>query len=161
MTISCDIRAAREEDAEKLFEMVVALACDTGKKFMVSGTAEDIRRHAFGPTPLIFALIAWDERTAAGMAICFNEFSTWRGRRGVYLQDLYVAPKYRGSGVGRALVNAVSSRAENTGAAYIRLAVDAGNQKAAAFYRELGFEEHREDVLYVLEGARIEAEPSQ
>jgi GNAT superfamily N-acetyltransferase len=83
----------------------------------------------------------------AGLALFFFEFSTWRGRPGVYVQDLYVATGMRGTGLGRRLLAAVAERAAARDATYMRLSIHAGNGEGAAFYGHLGFEAPDETIL--------------
>lgn len=146
------IRPANPDDAPAIHAMVVDLARDTGKLDLVTSTPDDIRRDGFGAAPSFKSLIAVREGKPVGLALYFDEYSTWRGRRGVYLQDLYVAPAMRGAGLGRRLVKAVIDRTAAEGATYMRLAVDADNKAAARFYERIGFSEVAEDQLFMLKG---------
>lgn len=150
------IRPATEKDADAIHAMIVALARDTGKSKLVTSTADDIRRDGFGARPAFQALIACRGERPVGLALHFAEYSTWRGRRGVYLQDLYVAPEARGAGVGARLIAALAVEAATRGAVYMRLAVDAENHQAARFYERLGFVEHEEDRMFFLDHAAFE-----
>lgn len=145
------IRLAEEKDASAIHAMVVALARDTGKTGSVTSTPADLRRDGFSAKPAFEALIAWRGEAPVGLALFFGEYSTWRGRRGVYLQDLYVAPAARGEGVGARLIEALAARAAAQGAVYMRLAVDAENHQAALFYERLGFIEREEDRMFFLD----------
>ncbi|MEE2692173.1 MAG: GNAT family N-acetyltransferase [Pseudomonadota bacterium] len=157
MATGVTIRKATRADAAAIHRMVVDLARATGKLGAVSSTVDDIAREGFGDKPAFEALIAFDGEEAVGLALYFPEFSTWRGERGVYLQDLYVAETARRAGLGRRLVEALAAEAGRQGAAYLRLSVDAANQRAAAFYERLGFAEMREDRMFILKDARFEA----
>jgi ribosomal protein S18 acetylase RimI-like enzyme len=150
------IRPAFPDDAPAIHAMVVELARDTGKLDLITSTSDDIRRHGFGDAPAFGTLIALRDGKPVGLAVYFGEFSTWRGRRGVYLQDLYVVPDMRGSGLGRRLVKAVVERTAAEGASYMRLAVDADNDAAAKFYERIGFAEIVEDRLFMLIGDAFE-----
>ena len=86
------------------------------------------------------ALLAFEGDEAVGLVVYFFEFSTWRGRPGVYVQDLYVAPRMRGRGLGRDLMDAVGKRSRERGGNYVKLSVYDGNEQAIGFYRTLGFE---------------------
>ena len=151
------IRKATRKDAPAIHEMVVALARSTGKIGLVSSSAEDIARDGFGERPAFEALIAMDGVKAVGLALYFPEYSTWRGRRGVYLQDLYVSDKARSAGLGQRLVEALAAEAAQEGATYLRLAVDAANARAADFYERLGFAESREDRMFMLKDGAFNA----
>ncbi len=151
------IRKATRGDAPAIHEMVVALARATGKLDLVTSAPDDIARDGFGERPAFDALIAFDGLHAVGLALYFPEYSTWRGRRGIYLQDLYVSEAARGAGVGRRLIEALAAEAGRQGAAYLRLAVDEANARAAAFYERLGFVESREDRMFMLKDAAFGA----
>ncbi|GJL90538.1 GNAT family N-acetyltransferase [Hyphococcus sp.] len=150
------IREAAPDDAEAIREMIAALACETGRPDVEVLSVEEVRQHGFGPHPDFRALIVECEGSPVGLAVYFSEFSTWRGRRGVYIQDIYVTPDQQGAGVGRRLINAVLIRARNDGAVYLRLAADRSNAAAIRFYRRIGFREAREDRIFVLEGEPFE-----
>lgn len=152
------IRRATAEDAGAIHAMVVALARETGQEAFITSTIELIRRGGFDEAPAAFeAFLALRGRDVVGLALYFYEFSTWRGRRGVYIQDLYVAADARGAGLGRRLVGAVAARGAAKGASYIKLAVDRANDEAAAFYARLGFSERSEDRIFALDGKAFEA----
>jgi len=121
------IRDATPADAEIIQSMIAGLAKDVSGPDQVL-TVEDVKRYGFGADPDFFTLIAEIDGSAAGLALYFNEFSTWRGRRGVYLQDLYVMPDARGRGVGEELIRQLAIEAKSNGAVYLRLAVDAENE---------------------------------
>jgi ribosomal protein S18 acetylase RimI-like enzyme len=150
------IREAALSDAETIRDMIAALARETGRPDIEVLSVEEVRQHGFGPHPDFRALIAECKGASVGLAVYFSEFSTWRGRRGFYIQDIYVTPDQQGAGVGRRLINAVLKRARNDGAVYLRLAADRSNAAAIRFYRRIGFREAREDRIFVLEGEPFE-----
>lgn len=145
------IRPATKEDAPVIHDMVVALARDTGKMNLVTSSVADIARDGFGANPAFKALLALKDGAPVGLALFFPEYSTWRGRRGVYLQDLFVDASVRGEGVGARLIAALAAKAAGEGAVYMRLAVDDKNDSAAKFYERLGFAEHKEDRMLFLD----------
>ncbi len=116
------------------------LAVTLGKGDVITSTPADIERFGFGEQPRFEALLAFEGEEAVGLALYFFEFSTWRGRPGVYVQDMYVAPQMRGRGLGRDLMEAVMRRSRERGGSYVKLAVYDGNEQAIGFYRSLGFE---------------------
>jgi ribosomal protein S18 acetylase RimI-like enzyme len=150
------IREAAPEDAQVIRDMIAALARETGRPDIEVLSVDEVRLHGFGPHPDFRALIAGYKGAPVGLAVYFSEFSTWRGRRGVYIQDIYVTPDQQGAGVGRRLINAVLKRARNDGAVYLRLAADRSNAAAIRFYKRIGFREAREDRIFVLEGEPFE-----
>jgi GNAT superfamily N-acetyltransferase len=95
------IRQAVVEDAALVHGLLKNLAMTLGKGEVMTSTAADIERFGFGEQPRFEALLAFEGDKAVGLAVYFFEFSTWRGRPGVYVQDMYVAPQARGRGLGR------------------------------------------------------------
>jgi ribosomal protein S18 acetylase RimI-like enzyme len=144
------IREAIEDDAEAIHAMVVALAHHVGKPEYVTSTPDAIRRHGFGADRAFETLIAEQGGKPVGLILYFCEFSTWRGRRGVYVQDLYVAKEARALGLGKRLIAACVKGAAKRGAGYMRLSVERVNEGAAAFYERLGFEERLSERMFVL-----------
>jgi ribosomal protein S18 acetylase RimI-like enzyme len=134
------IRQAMAGDAALVHRLLKDLAVTLGKGEFMTSTAADIERFGFGERPHFEALLAFEGDEAVGLAVYFFEFSTWRGRPGVYVQDMYVAPEMRGRGLGRDLMEAVVRRSRERGGRYVKLAVYDGNEQAIGFYRTLGFE---------------------
>lgn len=151
------IRLAQAADAGALHSLLGGLAAHVGDEAAFAGTPEDLVRYGFGARPAFEALLAERGARAVGMALFFPSFSTWRGRPGVYVQDLYVAPDARGEGLGRRLLCAVAARAAGWDATYMRLSVHAANAGGADFYRRLGFSARAEETINLAEGAAFEA----
>jgi GNAT superfamily N-acetyltransferase len=96
-------------------------------------------RHAlFGEAPTAFAHVAVAGRRVLGMAIWFLTFSTWTGRKGIYLEDLFVRPEVRSLGIGRALLAELAAVAERSGYRRVEWSVLDWNEGARRFYRSLG-----------------------
>lgn len=145
------IELARREDVPAIHAMLRALSETLDKGDEIRSSPEDLARYGFGEHPAFETMIARKDGVPVGLALFFFEFSTWRGRPGVYVQDLYVAAGMRGTGLGRRLLGAVAARAGLRNAVYMRLSVHAGNDEGTGFYERLGFEAPHEQVL-VLEG---------
>ncbi|WP_127904263.1 GNAT family N-acetyltransferase [Solirhodobacter olei] len=147
------ITIAGEADAEALADMLAALAQELGGRDRFHSTAATLARHFSGPRPFFHAVIARDGGTPAGFALFFPHFSTWRGQPGAYVQDLWVSPPGRGTGLGERLL-AASARhaAEDWRAAYLMLSVDAANSGARRFYERLGFRLQADDRPMALDG---------
>ncbi|GAA0273941.1 GNAT family N-acetyltransferase [Alteraurantiacibacter aestuarii] len=152
MTDQVTLRLARAEDAGLIQAMLEALAAETGYPGAIKGGETAILAHGFGPRPLFTAHLAMCDGKAVGMALCFPEYSSWRGLPGIYVQDLYVAPDHRGAGVALALL----ARAAR-GAQYLRLSVAASNEAGARFYEAAGFSEASAERIFVLEGEGLKA----
>lgn len=153
MTAILHIEEATPAEAGDVHRLLRALADTLGKGRIFSSRVEDIAAALRGPHPAIRALLARQAGVAVGVAVFYDEFSTWRGRHGIYIQDLYLDPSARGTGLGRALL-AAALRVSGEGKAFLRLASHHDNTGAVAFYRHLGFVPSEEDVLY-LEGSAL------
>ncbi len=129
------IRPARPDDAPTLLALVRALAAYERAPDAVVATEADFAR---GLGTEMDALVAEEEGAALGFALFFSTWSTWRGRPGVHLEDLFVVPEARGRGVGAALLSAVAAEAVRRGCARLEWQVLDWNEPALAFYRSLG-----------------------
>ena len=155
MTSKITIRRAVAGDAAVLHGMLAALSAEIGYADAFLADVEAIRRHGFGPLPLFRAMLAERDGKALGAAVYFPEFSTLRGKPGVYLQDIYLIPKARAGGLGRRLLSAVIQDAASWEAAYLRLAAHEGNEAALAFYARLGFQTDPRERPHWIEGPAL------
>jgi GNAT superfamily N-acetyltransferase len=146
------IRKAGVDDVPVIHALLNELERSLGATGNVKRQAEDLRRYGFSGSPSFQALIAWRGADAVGLALFFPEFSSWRGRPGVYVQDLYVSPDYRDAGLGKALMQAVFEKARGWGADYCKLSVYDDNQAAVAFYQRLGFHVAENERVLLLDG---------
>lgn len=131
------LRRAQPDDAETIATLVRELAAFERLEHEVEGSADDFRRQLFGPRPAAEVILAEVAGRPAGFALYFGNFSTFRARPGVYLEDLYVRPEHRGRGIGKALIAAVARVAVERGAGRLEWAVLDWNVAAIAFYRSL------------------------
>jgi ribosomal protein S18 acetylase RimI-like enzyme len=150
------IRFAQREDASAIHAMICEIAKATGCENKIASTPDDLARDGFGTDRAFEALIAIDQDTPVAMCLFFPSYSTFRGRAGLYIQDLYVAPNHRGGGFAKRLVAAVAKHARVTGKSYIRLSVDADNMVGQRFYEKLGMRHAEDEKIYVLDGAAFE-----
>ncbi|MGV8986144.1 MAG: GNAT family N-acetyltransferase [Cypionkella sp.] len=151
MTSQATIRPAIPSDVAALRAMLQALSDHDGGTHPV-GAEEALLQGGFGPRPLFSALIA---EGGLGMVIYYPDFSTHRGEPGVYVQDIYVAPQARGTGLARALMAAVL-RYQDWGARYVTLGVSSDNAAATRFYAKTGFTRRGYEMM-ILDGAALEA----
>lgn len=112
-----EIRPAHSGDVEAMHEMIVELAEYEREPDAVIASAEDLRAALFAEQPHLFADVATIDGNVIGMTIWFYNYSTWLGRHGIYLEDLYVRPSARGKGVGEQLLKSLAQRcmSENLG----------------------------------------------
>jgi ribosomal protein S18 acetylase RimI-like enzyme len=146
------IRLAVAEDAVAIHAAILALAEAIGGAGKVTATAADIARHGFGPRPAFEALIAESGGELVGLCLTFPSFSTWRGERGLYVQDLYVAAPFRGQQLGERLLKTAARRGMAEGAGYLRLSVDAQNIRGQAFYQRIGFAHADDERIQMIKG---------
>ena len=151
------IRAAVADDVDDLLQLIHDLAAFERSPQSVQITAEQLRGALFDPHPTVFAHVAVDHGQVVGMAIWFLTFSTWTGRNGIHLEDLYVRPEARSAGVGRALLTELASIAHRSGYARVEWSVLDWNETAIRFYRSLGAEPLDEWVGYRLTGGPLAA----
>jgi GNAT superfamily N-acetyltransferase len=136
MTVT--IRPAAPSDVDLLLGFVRELAAYERAPDAVEATPDLLARALFGERPAAEAVIAELDGAPVGFALWFHNFSTWKGRRGLYLEDLYVSPTARGQGVGKALLNHLARIAVERGCARFEWWVLDWNQPAIDFYRAMG-----------------------
>jgi len=136
MTLS--IRRARPDEAGLILSLVRELAEYEKLLHEVEATETDIEAALFGENPRLFCAIAEWEGEPAGFAVWFINFSTFSGRHGVYLEDFYVRPFYRGKGLGKVLLSHVAKACVAGGGSRLQWAVLDWNAPSIAFYKSLG-----------------------
>ena len=134
------IREATAADVPQILDFIRALAVYEREPDAVTATEADLLRDGFGPIPVFFCLIAEEARVPAGFAFYFFSYSTWLGRAGLYLEDLFVYPEYRGLGIGKALLQRVAAIAVEKGCPRLQWEVLDWNTPAIEFYRSMGAE---------------------
>jgi GNAT superfamily N-acetyltransferase len=149
-----EIRAATAEDSGLLLQFVRELAAYEKAADAVAATEDDLRRHGFGPQPQFEALIASADGRPAGIALFFPVFSTWRGRPGLYLEDIFVSGWARRLGVGRRLMARLAAIAVERGWERFEFSVLDWNP-ARGFYERLGFRHEPEWLRYRAEGEAL------
>jgi GNAT superfamily N-acetyltransferase len=150
-----DVREARESDVERIRQLIIDLATYERAAHEVKTTTEQLRAALFGPQPAAYALVAEGDHEVVGFALYFRNFSTWEGVHGLYLEDLYVMPEYRGWGLGKALLMSLAGLAVERGYARLEWAVLDWNQPAIEFYRSLGAVAMDEWTVYRLSGKAL------
>ena len=134
------IRTATPEDIPQILAFIRALAAYEREPDAVTATEEGLLRDGFGPNPFFFCLIAEIDGQPAGFAFYFFNYSTWVGRPGLYLEDLFVHPEFRGLGIGKALLQKVAAIAVEKNCPRLQWEVLDWNTPAIEFYRSLGAE---------------------
>ncbi len=132
------IRAATIVDVPIILELIRALATYERAPNEVTATEDQLVDVLFGKKPAAEVLLAFEGDTPIGFAVFFHNFSTWLGRPGLYLEDLFVKPEHRGKGYGRALLIHLGKIAHERGCGRMEWAVLNWNEPAIEFYKTLG-----------------------
>lgn len=151
------IRPARPDDVPTIASLIRELAAYEKLADQVTLDEASLREHLFGPRPAAEALLAESGGAVAGFALFFQNYSTFRGRPGMYLEDLYVRPQHRGEGLGKALFAAVAQLAVARGCPRMDWAVLTWNAPAIRFYESLGADRLEDWRLYRLTGDALAA----
>lgn len=152
MTSATAIRAATRADVPLLLELIGELAAYERLSDQAVATEALLAEHLFGERPSAEAVLAEVDGGAAGYALWFTTFSTFAGRPGIWLEDLFVRPQARGAGIGRALLLHVAGVAAARGCGRFEWSALDWNEPALAFYRSLGARTLPEWVLHRVEG---------
>lgn len=149
------IRKALREDVPAVLALVKQLAAYEREPDAVVATEEDFLRDGFGETPAFQVLVAEEDGQVVGFAFYFFSYSTWVGRRCLYLEDLFVEPAHRGRGAGLALMRALAREAlANECRRFVWQVLD-WNAPAIAFYESLGAKVLKEWLSVRMEGEAL------
>jgi GNAT superfamily N-acetyltransferase len=132
------IREASEYDVPVILQLIRELAEYERLSHSVVATEAGLRETLFGPRPFAEALIAENGSDVVGFALFFHNYSTFLGQPGIYLEDLFVRPAYRGRGAGTALFRRLARLAVDRGCGRLEWAVLDWNEPALKFYRRVG-----------------------
>ena len=132
------IRPARPDDAPLILRFVQGLADFEGLDHAVAATEDSLRESLFGQNPAAEVALGFAGEHPAGFAVFYHNYSTFLGRRGMYLEDIFVLPEYRRNGLGKMLLTHVAGIALERGCGRFEWAVLNWNQNAARFYQQLG-----------------------
>jgi GNAT superfamily N-acetyltransferase len=150
------IREATLSDISTIHDMIVELAVYEKEPDAVIATPADLERALFGDNPALFAHVAEDpEHGVVGFTLWFLNYSTWLGKHGIYLEDLYVKPDHRGSGYGIALLSNLAQICVQRGYGRLDWWVLDWNSPARGFYESLGADALTEWIPYRLTGQQL------
>ena len=144
------IRPATSADVPVILELIRALATYERAPNDVVATEKGLNEVLFGQKPAAEVLLAFEADAPVGFAVFFHNFSTWLGRPGLYLEDLFVRPEHRGKGYGRALLVYLAKIARERGCGRMEWAVLDWNEPAIEFYRKLGAKPMNEWTVFRL-----------
>ncbi|RXK00218.1 GNAT family N-acetyltransferase [Arcobacter sp. CECT 8986] len=146
------IREANIEDSETIFNFIKELAIYEKALDEVKTSVEGIRQSVFGENSVSYALIAEYNNEPVGMALYFFNYSTWEGKNGIYLEDLYVSEKHRGIGAGKALLKQLAKIAVEKDCKRVEWQVLDWNKPSIDFYDSIGAKGLTEWIPYRLTG---------
>ena len=132
------IRPAKVGDLPEILQLIKDLAIYEKAEHEVLATVEELERTLFGDVPKVFAHVVDVDGKVVGIAIWFLNYSTWQGKHGIYLEDLYIRPKFRGQGWGKKLLQDLASKCVENGWGRFQWWVLDWNEPAIEFYRSLG-----------------------
>ena len=151
------IREARPDDVPEILAMIRELAEYEREPNAVVATEELLHNALFCDSPAVFGLMAEENGETVGFALWFRNFSTWLGRHGVYLEDLYVRPKHRGKGYGKALLAELARICVDRGYGRLEWWVLDWNEPALAFYRSIDAVPMDEWTVHRVTGEALDA----
>ncbi len=149
------IRPAKQEDAGVILQLIKGLAFYEKAPDEVKATEKEILETIFAPSPSVFADLIEIEGQVVAMAIWFLNYSTWQGKHGIYLEDLYVKPEFRGRGYGKALLQHLARICVERGYGRFQWWVLDWNSPAIEFYKGLGAEAMDEWTVYRVSGEKL------
>ncbi|MFK5735126.1 GNAT family N-acetyltransferase [Pseudomonas urmiensis] len=155
--MSLTIRPAARSDAAQILAFITELADYERARHEVVASLADIERSLFDEGSTVSSLICERNGQAIGFAVYFYSYSTWLGRNGIYLEDLYITPEQRGDGAGRQLLRFIAREALANQCARLEWSVLDWNEPAIGFYQSLGAQAQDEWIRYRLEGERLAA----
>ncbi len=151
-----DIRPAVAEDAALILKFITDLAIYEKAEHEVVATEDDIRDSLFAEHSTTEALICTVDGKPAGYGVYFYNYSTWLGRRGLYLEDLYISPQYRGKGAGKAMLQYLARTAVSQKCGRFEWSVLDWNTPAIKFYESIGAKPQDEWIAYRLAGKALQ-----
>jgi GNAT superfamily N-acetyltransferase len=151
-----EIRPATEDDVPLILSLIRELAEYERLSHEVVATEDMLRESLFGEWRAAEVLIAGYEGALAGFALFFHSFSTFLGRPGIYLEDLYVKPEFRGKGIGHALLTHIATLTKERGCGRLEWSVLDWNEPAIKLYRDAGAVPMDEWTVYRVSGEALD-----
>lgn len=156
------LRRARPDDLDTILALIHGLAEYEREPDAVKLDRDEFARHLFGERPYAEVILAeTDAGEVAGFALFFHNFSTWAGKPGLYLEDLFVKPEHRGHGYGKALLAELARVAVERGCGRFEWSVLDWNEPSIAFYKALGAQPMHEWTTYRVDGDALISLASQ
>ena len=151
------IREAKISDVQAIYDLIVELAIYEKEPDAVIASVEDIKENLFGADPVAYCHVAEVDGQVVGIAIWFLNYSTWLGKAGLYLEDLFVKPEFRGSGLGLQLMKTLAQLCVDRNYERFQWWVLDWNEPSINFYRSIGAEAMDEWTVYRLSGSALKS----
>jgi len=151
------IREAKISDVPAIYQLIIDLAVYEKEPDAVIATADEIKENLFGANPVAFCHVAEVDGKVVGIAIWFLNYSTWLGKAGLYLEDLFVNPDYRGKGLGLELMKTLAKLCIDRGYERFQWWVLDWNEPSINFYKAIGAEAMDEWTVYRLSGNALKS----
>jgi len=145
------IRPIEEDDLSAIADMIAKLADHVRPGFVPLADVENLKQYGPFGTKMFQALIAIRDEKPVGCCLYSYMFSGWRGKPGLFIQDLFVEQSERGNGLGKSLLQALIDRESENDCSFIQLEVEKNNKSGQGFYQKLGFRKHDSDDMMVIE----------
>lgn len=149
------IRPAKSEEVGEVLQLIQDLATYEKAPEQVEASEEDLLNTIFASDPRVFCDLVEVDGQIAGMAIWFLNYSTWQAKHGIYLEDLFIKPEYRGRGYGKALLKHLAKICDEKGYGRLQWWVLDWNSPAIEFYKSLGAEAMDEWTVYRTSGKAL------
>ena len=149
------IREAKISDVQAIYDLIVELAVYEKEPDAVVASVKHIQENLFGVNPVAYCHVAEVDGQVVGIAIWFLNYSTWLGKAGLYLEDLFVKPEFRGSGLGLSLMKTLAQVCVNRGYERFQWWVLDWNEPSINFYKSIGAEAMDEWTVYRLSGSAL------
>ena len=149
------IRPAKSEEVGEVLQLIQDLATYEKAPEQVEASEEDLLNTIFASDPRVFCDLVDVDGQIAGMAIWFLNYSTWQAKHGIYLEDLFIKPEYRGRGYGKALLKHLAKICDEKGYGRLQWWVLDWNSPAIEFYKSLGAEAMDEWTVYRTSGKAL------
>lgn len=146
------IRVAKPEDVAAIHQLIIELAIYEREPEAVIATVADIQSNLFADDPVAYCHVAEVDGQIVGIAIWFLNYSTWLGKAGLYLEDLYVKPEFRGNGIGLELMKSLARICVERGYSRFQWWVLDWNEPSINFYKSIGAEPMSDWTVYRLSG---------
>jgi GNAT superfamily N-acetyltransferase len=153
--MSITIRDAVSSDTQTILDFIIELAIYEKAEHEVKTNVEETKKAIFGENSTVKALICEYEDKAIGSAVYFYNYSTWLGKNGIYLEDLYISEKSRGVGAGKAMLKYLANKAINEDCGRFEWSCLDWNTPSREFYESLGAKSQDEWIGYRLEGESL------